>query len=86
MNLRCTWINIELECSPRWVHEGIDFAEKAAKRAKEELRVCPEDHDTGVNPDVPIYYSAFNSLRSQAWTDKQSRHNSYNQLMSGKYI
>ena len=39
----------ELERNLRWANEGRDNAEKAEKRAKEELRVYLEDHDTGVS-------------------------------------
>jgi septal ring factor EnvC (AmiA/AmiB activator) len=39
----------DLERSLRWADEGRGAAEKAEKRAKEELRVYLEDHDTGVS-------------------------------------
>jgi predicted nucleic acid-binding Zn-ribbon protein len=39
----------DLERSLRWANEGRGAAEKAEKRAKEELRVYLEDHDTGVS-------------------------------------
>ena len=39
----------DLERSLRWANEGRAAAEKAEKRAKEELRVYLEDHDIGVS-------------------------------------
>jgi mitotic spindle assembly checkpoint protein MAD1 len=39
----------DLERSLRWANEGRGAAEKAERRAKEELRVYLEDHDTGVS-------------------------------------
>jgi hypothetical protein len=48
----------DLERSLRWANEGRGAAEKAEKRAKEELRVYLEDHDTGVSLRHPYLHSS----------------------------
>jgi len=59
----------DLERSLRWANEGRGAAEKAEKRAKEELRVYLEDHDTGVSLQCSFIYGAYLGARA----DRQSQ-------------
>jgi hypothetical protein len=55
----------DLERSLRWANEGRGAAEKAEKRAKEELRVYLEDHDTGVSLS-PYFLLSFSPIRPES--------------------